>query len=360
MRFLKINMSHPIVFDQFYQKYDKRELRSPEEWLELFFNEGYWPSDYYEKYLAKNYGYETYTIPLTYDRKNENYKYFLENVITKIYPIKFDTSKQRTSIQNMITYFNPDILYLQETKFYFKEYLESTRKNCPNLKLIMGWRCAPTSLNNPKDFEGFDIIFTCGLQFKKAIQDAGINAVLLGHAFEPSIIQNIKKTSKKHDVVFTGHIGTKDHRKKILQELEANGANIKIFSTPENQKDFVNKIHPPLFGLEMYQLLADSKIVLNIHALDDNYAGNIRLFEVTGMGSLLLTDDKKDLNQLFDKNNEIIAFDGAKDAVKKIKYLLDNENVLNQIANQGQERTLREYSYEAKANKIHNTIIHHL
>ena len=48
-----------------------------------------------------------------------------------------------------------------------------------------------------------------------------------------------------------------------------------------------DKVKPPVFGLEMYNTIADSNISLNIHGgVAGNYAANIRLFEITGAGSL--------------------------------------------------------------------------
>lgn len=357
MRFLKINLSHPIVFDRFYSKYSKESKFTPEEWLDLFFNEHFWPSNSFEKYLQKDYGLETITIPLTYDRYNLNYIYFLENVITKIYPIEFDTSKQNTCIQNMITYFNPDILYLQETVFYSKEYLESTRRNCPNLKLILGWNCAPGTVGNMNKMSGFDLILTCSKEYYIEMKENHIDSVLIGHSFDESILKQLKKRTPKYDVTFTGHVATKDYRRKILQDISKSGLNINLFVEDAAQKHFDIPIKKQLFGLEMYQAIADSKIVLNIHALKDQpYSGNIRLYEVTGVGSLLLSDFKNDLNDKFDIDSEISSFKDSEEAIEKIKFLLNNEKKREEIAKKGQEKTLNNYSYKNRVAHLYKEI----
>ena len=41
------------------------------------------------------------------------------------------------------------------------------------------------------------------------------------------------------------------------------------------------------------------KYVINKHIEDTEYAGNMRLFEGTGSGCLLITDYKRDLEKLF-------------------------------------------------------------
>ena len=64
-----------------------------------------------------------------------------------------------------------------------------------------------------------------------------------------------------------------------------------------------------VFGIDMYQVLADSRITLNTHANNNpNEAGNMRLFEATGAGSCLLTDWKQNLNDYFKVDSEIVTF----------------------------------------------------
>ena len=49
----------------------------------------------------------------------------------------------------------------------------------------------------------------------------------------------------------------------------------------------------PLFGKDMLKILRKSKILINKHIEDTEYANNMRLFEATGSGTMLLTDYKK-------------------------------------------------------------------
>ena len=51
-----------------------------------------------------------------------------------------------------------------------------------------------------------------------------------------------------------------------------------------------------VWGLDMYRALARSKITINRHInVAENNANNMRLFEATGTGSLLITDRKDNL-----------------------------------------------------------------
>ena len=83
----------------------------------------------------------------------------------------------------------------------------------------------------------------------------------------------------------------------------------------------------------MYGKLAESRVGLNVHidAARDN-SGNMRLFEVTGMGACLLTDRKQNLSELFEEGKEIVVFDNAADAEAKLKALLADPGRCARIA----------------------------
>jgi spore maturation protein CgeB len=96
----------------------------------------------------------------------------------------------------------------------------------------------------------------------------------------------------------------------------------------------------------MYKVLAQSKIVLNRHiSASCGYANNMRLYEATGMGTMLITDKKKNLNDLFEVEKEVVDYESAKDLRDKIYYYLKNDKERERIAEAGQKRTLSEHTY---------------
>ena len=98
----------------------------------------------------------------------------------------------------------------------------------------------------------------------------------------------------------------------------------------------------------MYQLIFDSKVVLNNHIdISQDQMANIRLFESTGLGSCLLTDYKNNLTEFF-STDEIITYRNNDEAVEKIKYLADNPEVAKQIAQKGMKKTLKEHTIQAR------------
>jgi spore maturation protein CgeB len=100
------------------------------------------------------------------------------------------------------------------------------------------------------------------------------------------------------------------------------------------------------WGIEMYQVLHRSKITLNNHiSIADNYANNMRLFEATGVGTMLITDWKENLGEMFDVGREVVAYRSPEECAELIQYYLKHDAERAAIARAGQERTLRDHSY---------------
>jgi spore maturation protein CgeB len=122
-------------------------------------------------------------------------------------------------------------------------------------------------------------------------------------------------------------------------------------------KRITRRAHPPLFGLEMFQKLHDSKLTLNTHIdISSASASNMRLYEATGVGTCLLTDWKENLRDLFELEAEVVSYQSAEDCIEKVRYLLDHEDERRAIAAAGQRRTLRDHTFSQRAEQIHGLI----
>jgi spore maturation protein CgeB len=236
---------------------------------------------------------------------------------------------------------------------------------------------------------------------KQAFDYAGIRAYLVYHGFDKTILPRLKDASqvKRENLVFSGSLITggsfhsyrisliediikekvglalyvtleKAYRikaKQLIYSINSLSKNLKMESftgrfpifeygrTPVKNysKELLRAYHPPLYGIDMYNLFNIADIVLNIHAgVAADYAGNMRLFEVTGIGSCLLTDSKKNMNDLFDTDQEVIVYDSPDDCIAKIKWLLEKEDERKKIAQSGQKKTLEFHTVENRCKSI--------
>jgi spore maturation protein CgeB len=85
-------------------------------------------------------------------------------------------------------------------------------------------------------------------------------------------------------------------------------------------------------------------------------ASNMRLFEATGVGTCLITDEKQNLHELFEPGKEVVTYVSAEDCVEKVQYLIENENDRRAIAEAGQRRTLRDHTFKDRAARIDEII----
>lgn len=93
---------------------------------------------------------------------------------------------------------------------------------------------------------------------------------------------------------------------------------------------------------EKIEILKNAKIGINVH----NSTGpiNRRLFELPAYGVMQVCDNKCRLGQIFNLQDEVIGYDNITEAVDLIKYYLGDDRGREEIAWQGHQRFLKDYS----------------
>ena len=102
----------------------------------------------------------------------------------------------------------------------------------------------------------------------------------------------------------------------------------------------------------MYKVLYNSKITVNCHGDLAVYAANMRLFEATGVGTLLVTDWKENLHEMFEPGKEVVAYRTPEECAELIRYYLEHDDEREAIACAGQQRTLREHTYYQRMEEL--------
>jgi spore maturation protein CgeB len=69
------------------------------------------------------------------------------------------------------------------------------------------------------------------------------------------------------------------------------------------------------------------------------------LYEATGVGALLVIDQREDLHRLFAPGKEVVAYRSPGECAELIGYYLTHEEERRAIALAGQQRTLSEHTY---------------
>ena len=104
--------------------------------------------------------------------------------------------------------------------------------------------------------------------------------------------------------------------------------------------------HGEAWGLEMYRVLADTQVAVNRHGdIAEGHANNMRLFEATGVGALLLTEAADNLGELFAPARGGRLHERRRPGRARRSHYLAAEDERVAIAAAGQRRTLAEHTY---------------
>jgi hypothetical protein len=112
-----------------------------------------------------------------------------------------------------------------------------------------------------------------------------------------------------------------------------------------------------LFGKEMLREISRHAVGFNLHGeVAGDYAANVRMFEVSGAGSLLVTDHKCNIHELFEPNHEVLTYKSIEECIEKLGWAIDHPAEARKIALAGQKRTLRDHSVERRTGLLYEII----
>lgn len=256
--------------------------------------------------------------------------------------------------------FRPDVLYCQDLSFFPGDWLRELKKD---VKLIVGQIACPLP---PESFiKGYDLILTSFPHFVPRLQAQGIAAEYFRIAFDPRVLELLGDVPKDVGASFVGGISRHHGNAVPLLEYAAQATPIEFFGygakTLPRSSLIRKRHHGEVWGLDMYRALARSRVTLNRHInVAENNANNMRLYEATGVGSLLITDRKDNLHELFEVGKEVVAYSSKEEAAELINYYLAHPEEAEAIARAGQARTLREHTYRKRMEELVPILQRHL
>lgn len=246
----------------------------------------------------------------------------------------------------------PDVLYCQDLWFLTPQKLAELR---PYAKLIVGQIASPMP---PEAYlKGYDLIMTSFPHFVPRLRAMGVASEYFRIGFDTRVLELLGTVEKDIEASFVG--GISRHHGKALPMLEylARSTPIEFFGYGADSlgrsSPIVARHHGEVWGLDMYRALARSRVTLNRHInVAANNANNMRLYEATGVGALLITDRKDNLGELFEVGKEVVAYSSPEEAAELIRYYIAHPEEARAIASAGQARTLREHTYQRRMEEL--------
>ncbi len=239
----------------------------------------------------------------------------------------------------------PDVLYCQDLSFFPPEVLRELKQD---VKLIVGQIACPLP---PGSFlKGYDLILTSFPHFVDRLRALGVHSDYFRIGFDERILSRLGPVPKDMDFSFVGGISRHHGGAMPLLEHMVEQMGMRVFGYGAEALPSASPIRSShggeVWGLDMYRALARSRITLNRHInVAENNANNMRLYEATGVGTLLLTDRKDNLSDLFEVGREVLAYSSKEEAAEMVSHFISRPEEAQKIAAAGQARTLREHTY---------------
>ncbi|GAK51714.1 hypothetical protein U14_02959 [Candidatus Moduliflexus flocculans] len=401
MRLLRITTNYTNYLKQFYNTRPELKQHPYATQYQTLAADGFGWADFWTHAL-KPFGYESWELVANAKP--------MQTAWAREHGIRYDSQTWITDIiAAQVKFFQPEILFADDSAAFTPNFLRRLRQQCPSIKLILGW-CAPPDFQRADTaYAAHDIVLSNEPVIVSYFRQQHRRAEYVKHAFEPRMLSQsdlVQPDNTQFSFVgslFSGAFHQeRDQMIRILLEqtpLEI-WSNVYDLLLPHNQailtmfrwikrfpsidtltaktpflrrynvlrtqteisfyarSHIIPKIHASVFGRQMFGTLRQSLATLNHHGdLRWNSACNMRLFEATGMGTCLLTDWKANLSELFEPDSEVVTYRSVEECQEKAKWLLNHPAKAAEIARAGQSRTLREHTFAHRAEQLHSIIL---
>ncbi|MBE9518359.1 MAG: glycosyltransferase family 1 protein [Bacteroidetes bacterium] len=399
-RFIKVTSFYPNFLESYYKSNPELITKSYEEQHKHLMNQGYGYSDYFPRYLQQN-----YSIPGTELIHNAK---ALQSAWAREHGSEL--TGNRLLLEQLKTY-EPEILFIQDSANFSASFIQKIREEVASLKLIIGHCCAPYNNESIKAFRQYNVILACSERFLEDFRKNGISSYLFPHAIESTLISQMNEIADPvNEIIFIGSLLFREefHKKRIsyIEEIFRNKLPLHMYGQLETDpwhllkmkqtaylaiklltalnirsvydnrtlqkigqlKEIPRKTRhsssirknirtESVFGKKMLELIGGYAIGFNQHGeVAGDYAANVRMFEVTGAGALLVTDDKKNIPSLFEPDKEILTYKSIEECIEKLQWAISHPAEARSIALAGQQRALREHSVEKRVDLLHEII----
>lgn len=367
LRVMHVHDFYPAYLEDFYSRNPDLVMKSSWKQTQALLKDAFSAIHLFSMYLPKNrYKAEfavPHALPLQYIWARERQQVFPEE------------NWELEMLRRRIEHFKPDVLYFADPVRYNREFLSSLSHKP---KLVMGWKAADVPWN--LDLSGYDVILS-GLP--KMLKFAEHQGAKKGILFKPGMPQwladEVADVPKTVDVCFVGSISPSQHakRQEMLDSLAKSAASgsfslaLYLNCDPEFISPAMRPyIRKPVFGLDMQKALAGARIVIDscgeigvispngkrIIDLAESDTINMRLFEATASGSLLLTENRHGVEKFFTPGKEIDLWSDYSSLQSKISYWLAHDVEREKVARAGKLRCLQEHGMAQAAQSFADII----
>lgn len=364
MKILFVQTNYDPFLFTFYQKtknwqklsYKKLKLKWSEEWFGV--------SNFYSKYLktcgwvGENVVINDWNIQskwahdheLNVTRKEISFLKFIPPSIRNFLGL---SGWMKKIFFEQLNFYKPNVVYVFDLSIFSTTDIKKIKRVA---KLVVGQIAYPLPINKRPLFE-YNLIISSFPHYVKMFKQWGIESKYLKLAVDSEIPKKIRLKKRIYDVTFVGGLIPYHKKGNLALSKLATEVKVDIWGYGEKtlplRSPIKKNFHGQAWGRKMYEIFAQSKIVINRHIdIAKDFANNLRMFEATAMGALLITDHKKNMNEFFEVGREVVTYINPDDLIQKVKYYLAHLKEAEKIAKAGQKRTLKEHTYRLRMKEL--------
>lgn len=243
---------------------------------------------------------------------------------------------------------SPDVIFMQDLSFFEPATLQMLAAKY----LLVGQCSCP--MPSAARISKFHLLFTSFPHYVKMFESLGVRAEYLPLAFDPRMTP--ARGERDLDITFVGGVGEDSHWKTGTRLLEAIASAFKDsfhwygygLENLHAESPLRSNYRGTAWGKDMYAVYGRSKIVINRHGeVAGGFSNNLRMYEATGCGALLMTEKSFNLESLFPKDTAI-PYSSADELCRNIEHFIRNATARTFAAGLGQMHTQMNHAYDRR------------
>ncbi|RMH56679.1 MAG: glycosyltransferase family 1 protein [Candidatus Hydrogenedentota bacterium] len=270
-----------------------------------------------------------------------------------------ESSSAQEVVAHQIKAFRPDIVFCPALPRYSGRFFDELRPYYRHVVLWIGYEIPPRY-----EFRNCSAVCTSWPFLAKRFDPELRDVFHVKAGFDPNVLNEIGIIEKTRSITFVGSLSESHKRRaEYLSTLIEEGVEVECFgkidwhSSDVRLRKSFEVIQPchrgAVYGLEMYRILASSFVTINVHSeAAGALAGNMRLFEATGVGACLVTEDAINIADFYVPNQEVVTYTSLENFVEVVRELAADKEKALAVGRRGQKRTLREHTTERMARRI--------
>ena len=268
-----------------------------------------------------------------------------------------------------------DIIFVNSINFLFEN--QALLHELKKKSLVIVWDGIFKDYSELK--HSYHAVLTCSEDIKRKYHKLNVPSYYLPFSYDNRLdeILKVEQSKVKHErCAFIGgiNLGKQSHyqridtigqiQKEIDLYLKIGGKrNLKLLYLLLRKRQVAlhyfnisRKNIATVHGLDYHKKILEYRGVINRHLDNILTPSNIRLFEVTGLGRVLITDRLNGLNKLFTEGEEILAYSNTNELLEKIRIVTYDKDYSKYLCRNARIRTLKDYSIQNRCLKFNDII----